>query len=527
MLKKFLLLIIVSLFLVASAFAGPGDRVVEGILADTVDSEVFNLGVAGVKLSHDSDGSIIFTGMGDGYDEDLKLNLDDTENTGVFSSSTGLTALDWSGILLKNIADPIVSGDAVNLSTLLEHVSIALNYWFGNATLDRTLTDSEDVLLETPDADPKTLTTILFKSTVADLPTPFTVVKGAIISLHFAADVTTVAGKHDEQLQFQLGYVDADGTTGFTQIGTDSELTPVLTATKITYDIHIHVTSDITVPSGKRLWLKVIADATLSGASYPEINFYYDAADHHLNFGLGGEVLDNFVLKSGDTMTGVLTVKPDGANEVFEVNDGTLDFTDGAGGTTGTMTIDANGNITYNKAIFIKDVDFIPIGYCKDGGAPPEDIATISSTNDVEARNFDPGSDEDVFCTWQVPKDFSGTSITFQMILIVSNATAPAAGEGVSFFMKGNSLGSGDILSTALDGTVDSSVEDLDAIGVDAQYDIAYTPYSAAVTISNLAAGELAILNVYRDISDPDDDYAQDIGAIGFNIKYQKAMTND
>ncbi len=339
--------------------------------------------------------------------------------------------LDADSNKIVNLANPTASTDAVNLHTLLENVELNLHYWFGSGTLDLLLTDSEDVLLETPDADPKTLTTILFKSLVADTPAPFLISAGAIISIHYAADVTSTSGKHDEQLKFQLFYVDADGTSNASQIGADSDLNAVLTATKTLYANHIHVSSDTTVPSGKRLWLKVIADATLGGSSYPEINFYFDAVEHHLSFGIGGEVLENFVLKSGDTMTGaltlpdltvtavedpfltfdaldaqdtdwsigtnadagassddpfelrtsatpgsgvflsvdpssgselftfnyagtfkgVLTIIPDGTNEVLQVNDGTIDVTDGNAGTIGTITISSAGDIAHNKNI--------------------------------------------------------------------------------------------------------------------------------------------------------------------------------
>ena len=258
-------------------------------------------------------------------------------------------AADFGDVTITGVGNPIASTDAVNLHTLLENVELNLHYWFGSGTLDLLLTDSEDVLIETPDADPKTLTTTTFKSSVADTPAPFLIKAGAILSIHYAADVTVVGGRHDEQLKFQLGYVDADGTSNFSQIGADSDLNAVLTATKTLYANHIHVSSDTTVPSGKRLWLKVIADATLGGSGYPEIGFYFDSVEHHLSFGIGGEVLDNFVLKSGDTMTGVLTIKPDGTNEVFQVNDGTIDVTDGNAGTTGTITISNAGDIAHNK----------------------------------------------------------------------------------------------------------------------------------------------------------------------------------
>src|SRR6185503_17367397 len=55
-------------------------------------------GSAGVKLTTDGDGAITFLGLGNGSDEDLTLNLDDTADTGVISSSTGLNSITFSGI---------------------------------------------------------------------------------------------------------------------------------------------------------------------------------------------------------------------------------------------------------------------------------------------------------------------------------------------------------------------------------------------------------------------------------------------
>lgn len=52
------------------------------------------------------------------------------------------------------------------------------------------------------------------------------------------------------------------------------------------------------------------------------------------------------------TANGVLTVSPDATNEVMQVNDGSVDFTDGNAGTTGTLTIASDGDIDYNKNIY-------------------------------------------------------------------------------------------------------------------------------------------------------------------------------
>lgn len=52
-----------------------------------------DLGVTGVRISDDSDGAITFLGLSAGNDEDLTLNFDDTADTVVVSSSTGVTQL--------------------------------------------------------------------------------------------------------------------------------------------------------------------------------------------------------------------------------------------------------------------------------------------------------------------------------------------------------------------------------------------------------------------------------------------------
>jgi hypothetical protein len=75
-----------------------GDLVVTGDI--TVTGSDITLGVAGVKLTGDGDGAITFLGLGNGSDEDLTINLDDTADTVVFSSSTGVTALNFSALNL-------------------------------------------------------------------------------------------------------------------------------------------------------------------------------------------------------------------------------------------------------------------------------------------------------------------------------------------------------------------------------------------------------------------------------------------
>lgn len=55
-----------------------------------------DLGAAGVRLSQDGDGALTLLGLGNGSDEDLTINLDDTANTWVVTTSTAVTTLDLS-----------------------------------------------------------------------------------------------------------------------------------------------------------------------------------------------------------------------------------------------------------------------------------------------------------------------------------------------------------------------------------------------------------------------------------------------
>jgi len=60
----------------------------------TISGADLTLGATGMKLTG-SDGDITFLGLGDGTDEDLTINLDDTTNEATFSSSTGVVLVNF------------------------------------------------------------------------------------------------------------------------------------------------------------------------------------------------------------------------------------------------------------------------------------------------------------------------------------------------------------------------------------------------------------------------------------------------
>ncbi len=196
-------------------------------------------------------------------------------------------------IELADAQDPT---DAVNLRDVLDHVGVTLNYWLSNQTLIELLVDSEAALTETPASTPETLSTITFKSSVADTPTPFDINPGTVIELHFSALVAAGGGRN-LGLHVVFGYMDSD-SANFIQIGDDSDSTGALTTDKTAYTLHMHVPTAIDIPAGKRLWLKFVSTSLSGGGVYPQISVYYDNAAHHLIFGVAGSVLLNFVQKA-------------------------------------------------------------------------------------------------------------------------------------------------------------------------------------------------------------------------------------
>lgn len=66
----------------------------------TVTGSDLTVGAAGVKITGDGDGAITLLGLGDGSDENLTINLDDTSNVIGVSSSTGVTQVNFGAISL-------------------------------------------------------------------------------------------------------------------------------------------------------------------------------------------------------------------------------------------------------------------------------------------------------------------------------------------------------------------------------------------------------------------------------------------
>jgi len=165
------------------------------------------------------------------------------------------------------------------------------------------------------------------------------------------------------------------------------------------------------------------------------------------------------------------------------------------------------------------DIDFIPIGWAIDGAVAPGILSTLTSTNSARYRDFSGAADNDVFLEWQVPYGIdTAVGVTFQVEGWITHATAPANTETVRFILSGVSIGDSELLSSA-QGAAITVIKTFNATYV--QYDRFISGYSTVVTIAGLSAGELVILSLKRDTSDPQQDgYAQAIGVGWLKIKY-------
>ncbi len=110
-----------------SAFAATSSAELQGVLSDETgtggmvgaNSPTFvddvTIAADGVKVTG-TDGRLTYLGLGNGFDEDLTMDLDTVTNTVTFSSTTGLTDATWNGIssVVRGYSDTPATGPYLN-----------------------------------------------------------------------------------------------------------------------------------------------------------------------------------------------------------------------------------------------------------------------------------------------------------------------------------------------------------------------------------------------------------------------------
>lgn len=189
-----------------------------------------------------------------------------------------------------------------------------------------------------------------------------------------------------------------------------------------------------------------------------------------------------------------------------------------------TSPLTGGGSLSADRTLAISNLlgySYIPIEWALDGASPPDTVATItSSSRTARVRTFDSASTEDVEFDWIVPQNaVAASTVRYLVHFYVTAATGPS-NEGVAFGLAGASIGDGDPLGVTLGAEVVLTKTGM----TENQYDIVITGWSGAVTITNLAAGEVAKMKFRRIHDNAADTYAQLIGVSGIVIEYSFAL---
>jgi len=285
-----------------------------------------------------------------------------------------------------------------------------------------------------------------------------------------------------------------------------------------------------------------IATSTASGtANHGKISIYIDDTEI-LDIDDGG--ID---LASGKTFAvdGTdLVAHTAGALIDFDGTDIDVDLTEAAeaaiadgdyilfldGGATGTQskeaiadvaTLFAGGGLTAASSVISNDVIgkqsmWVPAAAmyptASNGCASITAVETTAGRPDMYVLDFDASSDENAQFSIAMPSYWNEGTITYQVYW----TTAATDTDGVAWSLSGVVCSDNDTIDVAFGTAV---VVTDDALG--AAEDLCITAESGAVTLGGSpAAGDLAYFNIERDVSDGNDDMAEDARLIGIKIFY-------
>ncbi len=200
------------------------------------------------------------------------------------------------------------------------------------------------------------------------------------------------------------------------------------------------------------------------------------------------------------------------------------------GGATGTQskealadlaTLFAGGGLTAASSVISNDVIgkqsmWVPAAAmyptASAGCAAIAAVETTAGRPDMYVLDFDASSDENAQFSIAMPSYWNEGTITYQVYW----TTAATDTDGVAWSLSGVACSDNDTIDVAFGTAV---VVTDDALG--AAEDLCVTAESGAVTLAGSpAAGDLAYFNIERDVSDGNDDMAEDARLIGIKIFY-------
>ncbi len=162
------------------------------------------------------------------------------------------------------------------------------------------------------------------------------------------------------------------------------------------------------------------------------------------------------------------------------------------------------------------EIETIPVSLAIDGAVAPDAIATLSSTNKAQYRDFSGADWQDLFFEWQKPYSVNTTEIYVRLEGWITSATAPVNTDDLKWRVRGCAIDHKGLLSTAMGAwTTYSNIFDLGW----AQY-MRFQTSMSEVVVAGITADTDSQRLIFQIQRDPTDSYAQKIGIGAICIKY-------
>jgi hypothetical protein len=245
---------------------------------------------------------------------------------------------------------------------------------------------------------------------------------------------------------------------------------------------------------------------------------------------------DDIVLKDAATIgvtssTSAISIASSGivtfVDDIIIKDAGTI----GSASDTDAMAISSGGVVNFTQSPTVSSAAVLVAGAqtiwvpamamrptASNGCAAITDVETTSGRPDMQVLDFDASSDEHAQFQIGFPKSWNEGTITFR-VFWTSTATDT---DGCAWGLQG--------VSVANDATIDVAYGTAVVVtdnNISAAEDCLVTATSGNVTISNAAADTLTYFRIFRDVSDGNDDMAEDARLLGVQIFYTTDAAND
>ena len=246
---------------------------------------------------------------------------------------------------------------------------------------------------------------------------------------------------------------------------------------------------------------------------------------------------DDILIKDGGTIgvasaATAMTIASSGivtfVDDIIIKDAGTI----GSASDTDALSISSGGVVNFTQAPTVasaavktagKETIFVPAAACQptasNGCAALANVETTSGRPDMQVLDFDNGSDEHAQFQVAFPKSWNEGTVTFQVFW----TTTATDTDGVAWGLQGVAVSDNDTIDVAYGSAV---VVTDDALS--AAEDLCVTAESGAVTIAGSpAANDMCFFRIFRDVSDANDDMAEDARLIGIKLFYTTDAAND